>query len=149
MGVVYEAFDRERGQAVALKSLSRVDANGIYRLKKEFRSLADVVHPNLVALYDLVSSGSSWFFTMELVHGHGFIDYVHGKTRVESESLSPPWETSSLRQKDRPAEARMESLPPSGRLPAPDVSAESPTCRGGAPGSFDVISNLAPVTRVR
>ena len=50
MGIVYEVFDRERGENVALKTLSRVDPSGIYDLKKEFRSLADVRHPNVVTL---------------------------------------------------------------------------------------------------
>ena len=96
MGVVYEAFDRERNEAVALKTLTRVDASGIYRLKKEFRSLADVVHPNLVALYDLVSVGrSDWFFTMELVPGESFLDYVRGDTTNVDGMLTPPWNTAA------------------------------------------------------
>src|SRR5262245_21282486 len=76
MGIVYEVFDRERGEHVALKTLSRVDPAGIYDLKKEFRSLADVRHPNVVGLYDIVNSGGQWFFTMELVHGTPFSEYV-------------------------------------------------------------------------
>jgi serine/threonine protein kinase/CRP-like cAMP-binding protein len=76
MGIVYEAFDRERGEHVALKTLSRVDPAGIYDLKKEFRSLADVRHPNVVSLYDIVNEAEHWFFTMELVYGTTFSDYV-------------------------------------------------------------------------
>jgi eukaryotic-like serine/threonine-protein kinase len=76
MGIVYEVFDRERGEHVALKTLGRVDPAGIYDLKREFRSLADVRHPNVVSLYDIVNEAGQWFFTMELVHGTPFSDYV-------------------------------------------------------------------------
>ena len=76
MGIVYEVDDRERGQVVALKTLRRWSADDIYRLKREFRSLAGVAHPNLVSLYDLVIDDDVCFFTMELVQGTTFVDYV-------------------------------------------------------------------------
>src|SRR6267378_2326113 len=76
MGVVYEAHDRETDKLVALKTLTRAEASHISRFKNEFRSLADVSHPNLVALYEFMVDGQYWFFTMELVKGVNFLEYV-------------------------------------------------------------------------
>src|SRR5688572_15066600 len=56
-GAVYEAEDRTLGRTVALKTLlpkAAGFAENIERLKHEFRSLADVAHPNLVGLHELV-----------------------------------------------------------------------------------------------
>jgi eukaryotic-like serine/threonine-protein kinase len=69
MGVVYEVEDLDRSQKVALKTIASPDVEKIYRLKREFRALADLSHPNLVALYELVVADESCFFTMELLDG--------------------------------------------------------------------------------
>ncbi|MCA9556335.1 MAG: serine/threonine-protein kinase PknK, partial [Myxococcales bacterium] len=79
MGVVYEARDRLRDRKVALKTLRGFDADGIYRIKQEFRALADASHPNLARLHELVFEGGHWFFTMELVEGVDLLRWVHGE----------------------------------------------------------------------
>ena len=76
MGVVYRAHDRRLDRDVAMKALRHASGRDLYRFKREFRSLADIVHPNLVALHELHTTGDEWFFTMELVEGCSFIDWV-------------------------------------------------------------------------
>src|SRR5262245_46197897 len=66
-GEVFEAFDRERNERVALKLLRELRASALTQLKNEFRALADVNHPNLIAVHELGCEDDQWFFTMELI----------------------------------------------------------------------------------
>ena len=87
MGVVYEALDRERNTRVALKTLRTVKPDAILRFKNEFRALSDIQHPNLASLGELFEEDGQWFFTMELVRGVHFLDYV--RRPLEEDSTDP------------------------------------------------------------
>jgi eukaryotic-like serine/threonine-protein kinase len=89
MGVVYEAFDEVNAVPVALKLLPVVNPDMLLRFKREFRAVADVRHPNLVRLGELVSEGSQWFFSMELVQGTDLMSYVRGVESARSSSVIP------------------------------------------------------------
>jgi serine/threonine protein kinase/tetratricopeptide (TPR) repeat protein len=118
MGVVYEAEDRERGQRVALKTFRRADFETIYRLKQEFRALAQVSHPNLAALYDLVIDGARCFFTMELLDGNDFLTWVQPPRSVVRQ-LSPLAYAKTETTQSHPTPTPSPSLwnPPSGAPP--------------------------------
>src|SRR5215475_9940311 len=75
-GTVYRAFDRQLQREVALKLLRQASGRDLYRFKREFRALADIMHPNLVTLHELHAAEDDWYFTMELVEGVSFIDWV-------------------------------------------------------------------------
>jgi HAMP domain-containing protein/tRNA A-37 threonylcarbamoyl transferase component Bud32 len=73
MGVVYRAFDREVGEAVAIKAL-RPDLGGIdptllERFKQELRLARRITHRNVVRTYDIGEVDGVYYITMELVRG--------------------------------------------------------------------------------
>jgi tetratricopeptide (TPR) repeat protein/predicted Ser/Thr protein kinase len=76
MGVVYRIHDRETDTEVALKTLGAREPEQLYHLKQEFRSLADIVHPHLLELYELIVTERESFFTMELVDGVDFVEHM-------------------------------------------------------------------------
>lgn len=77
MGVVYRARDPELGRPIALKMVRSELANGAGpsgdtlhdRLAREARAMAQLSHPNVVAVYDLVVEGGALYIAMELIDG--------------------------------------------------------------------------------
>jgi hypothetical protein len=75
-GVVYEVLDHESESHLALKTVQVPDPELLVALKREFRAVQDVSHPNLVRLDELFEDRGTWFFTMELVDGSDWLTYV-------------------------------------------------------------------------
>jgi serine/threonine protein kinase len=89
-GVVYRARDAVRGATVAIKVLSRIDPTSLLSFKAEFRSLANIVHPNLLQLYELVARDDDWILSMELIEGGDFMQHVRPRASEPPRASLPP-----------------------------------------------------------
>jgi len=96
MGVVYRAWDQVAQREVALKTLKATSARDLYRFKREFRALCDLAHPGLCTLHELHTTGDEWFFTMELVRGVPFIDWVRPSAGSDRPRIDDDTETRPL-----------------------------------------------------
>jgi serine/threonine protein kinase len=121
MGVVYEAFDRETLTPVALKTLRRAQPEALVQLKREFRAIQDLAHPNLVTLGELIEHEGNWFFTMELVDGVDFISWVRPTQHPASPTAYAPTllgsdadasESVACEVRGRPHEQRLRAALP-------------------------------------
>ena len=72
MGVVYRARDAELGRDVAVKLVTTSGETSdtlATRLMREAQALAQLSHPNVVAVYDVGRVDGGVFVAMELVEG--------------------------------------------------------------------------------
>ena len=101
MGVVYEARHTKTENRVALKTLptgvdgQEINAERLYKFRKEFRSLSQINHPNLVGMQTLEVDGSQWFLTMDLIQGEEFLQYVRPNEMLDEERLRTSWPRES------------------------------------------------------
>jgi hypothetical protein len=114
MGVVYLGRDLRREMDVAIKLCGRKDAQALLWLKREFRVVASLRHPNLVELFELVAHERNCYFTMEYIVG---VDPRRWVTRPTLE-LPHDHTTSTL----APLRALTHPAPPAGPVHEIDVA---------------------------
>lgn len=117
--MVFEGYDQDRQGPVAIKTLTNVGPEAIYQFKQEFRSLADISHPNLVGLFELGGDSERCFFTMELVDGLPFSTWARNAGH-RGLSLPDAGRTSDIEMKGRGGASLSEG-------PTQSISGEEPT----------------------
>ena len=79
MAVVYKAYDQKEDRAVAVKVLRddvAMDAESRKQFRKEYQAVGMLSHPNIRAVYDVVSSGDTEYIVMEYVDGENLKQYL-------------------------------------------------------------------------
>ena len=87
-GVVYEVYDRTRAQTVALKVLHACHDESM--LLSRYTRIAATRCPHLVSLLGIYKSRARWFFTMELIQGVTFLEYVRPADRPWTQLKKAP-----------------------------------------------------------
>ena len=80
MGVVYEAIDRQRSDAVAIKLLQSHllhDEHAVARFRDEARIAGGLAHPHIVRVHDLHVADGRTFLAMELLKGRSLRDEIN------------------------------------------------------------------------
>lgn len=79
MGIVFQAYDKELKEQVAIKVLSPLvssDPDALERLKREVSSARRVTHPNVIRIHDISEFNGLHFISMEFFEGVSLKDYI-------------------------------------------------------------------------
>jgi serine/threonine-protein kinase len=78
-GVVYRAWQLNLGRTVAVKMLmGHPHPEEVRRLREEARTLAQLQHPNILQVFDVVECRGNVFFTMELAEQGNLLQKLRG-----------------------------------------------------------------------
>ncbi len=79
MGIVFQAYDKQLKEQVAIKILSPLlsnDPEALERLKREVSSARRVTHPNVIRIHDISELNGLHFISMEFFEGVSLKDYI-------------------------------------------------------------------------
>jgi serine/threonine protein kinase/tetratricopeptide (TPR) repeat protein len=79
-GTVFRAFDRRLNRRVAIKA-SRIASTDPEKLLREARSLAQLRHPGIVAVFDVAVAGTHCFVVSELLPGPSLSEWLSENTK--------------------------------------------------------------------
>jgi len=84
-GVVHRALDLVLGRPIALKQLAiaTIGEDDRARFCQEARALAQLIHRNIVQLYDLIEQEDGLWIAMEFVEGGTLADHIADRGRLE------------------------------------------------------------------
>ena len=91
MGVVYAAYDPELGRKVAIKLVRPASGGmdlGKARLLREAQAMAQVTHPNVVAIHDVGTVEDQVFIAMEYIEGSTLGEWLAARERSWREITS-------------------------------------------------------------
>lgn len=91
MGVVYRAVDSGLGRQVAIKSMSTdLPPESDFRLRflREARAVAQLQHPNIITIHELVEEGDTAYIVMELLEGASLYTLLRKRPMDLAEKLS-------------------------------------------------------------
>jgi hypothetical protein len=92
MGMVYEAADPELHRRIAIKLLHPGVSGDVEatrnRMLREARAMAQLAHPNVVAVHDVGRIGEQVFVAMELVPGTTLTKWLASTRRTRAEILA-------------------------------------------------------------
>jgi Tol biopolymer transport system component len=85
MGEVYRAHDPRLGRDVAVKIISSdtTHEDRLWRFEQEARAVAALNHPNIIAIYDVETGGSTPFLVTELLEGESL------RQRIDKARIPP------------------------------------------------------------
>jgi tetratricopeptide (TPR) repeat protein len=82
-GEVFRAYDSHLKQALAIKILSGKATSAKETLTREFKTLSQLQHPNLIRVFDYgILPPHTPYFTMELVEGKNLRSFFKDKTKI-------------------------------------------------------------------
>jgi len=100
MAHVYLAQDTALSRAVAIKVLDAArasDSRFVARFEREARIAAQLKHPNIVTVFDILKTEGLFLIVMEYIEGRG-LDTVLRQARIQGENLDPGYTVPVIRQ---------------------------------------------------